>query len=237
MDGPLNQNNLSSELSRQLQIDGYALIPQFRCSASTLKVASDVGRVIDLEVLLPGSRIPTVQTLTPRKESEAPESLYSGVFGLSEFPLHSDLAHWAVPPRYFMLRCIHGANDVATKLLPASVVVSTIGHAILQRALVKPRRASRYGNVGLLPLLFFSGQTNGLRWDSLFLTPMSAAARDVMDFMTGSERTWNERKEIILVRPGDTLIVDNWRMLHGRSDAVAGPKRIIERVYLSEIVL
>lgn len=233
----MNPNDLSAGLSRQLQLDGYALIPQFRCSGSTFEVASDVGTIIDLEVLLPGSRIPTVQTLTPRKESEAPESRYSGVFGLSEFPLHTDLAHWAIPPRYFMLRCIHGANDVATKLLPASAVVSTVGHAILRRALVKPRRASRYGNVGLLPLLFFSGQTNGLRWDSLFLTPMSAAARDVMDFMTGSEGTWSELKEIVLVRPGDTLIVDNWRMLHGRSDAVAGPNRIIERIYLSEIVL
>lgn len=91
MDGPLNPNDLSAGLSRQLQLDGYALIPQFRCGASTFEVASDVGTVIDLEVLLPGSRIPTVQTLTPRKKSEAPGSRYSGVFGLGEFPLHTDV--------------------------------------------------------------------------------------------------------------------------------------------------
>ena len=233
----MKQNELSAGQSRQLQLDGYALIPQLRSNGSTLEVASDVGTIIDLDVLLPGSGIPTVQRLTPREESEALESRYSGVFGLSEFPLHTDLAHWAMPPRYFMLRCIRGASDVTTRLLPASAVVGAVGDTILRRALVKPRRASRHGNAGLLPLLFFSGQTNGLRWDSLFLTPMNTAAHDVMDFMTGNEGTWSELKEIVLVRPGDTLIVDNWRTLHGRSDAAAGRKRIIERVYLSEIAL
>lgn len=233
----MKPNHVIAGLSRQLQDDGYTFIPQWHSNRSTREVASLVGTIIDLDALLPGSGIPSVQTLQPRTEHEAPASRYSGVFGLNEFPIHTDLAHWAMPPRYFMLRCIQGANDVATRLLPASAVVSTVGHAILRRALVKPRRASRYGNVGLLPLLFFSDQTNGLRWDSLFLTPISAAARNVMDFMTGSEGTWSELKEIVLVLPGDTLIVDNWRMLHGRSDAVAGPKRIIERVYISDIVL
>jgi len=229
-------SQFSAELSRQLQDEGYAFIPQWHSNQSTRGVASIVGTITDLDALLPGSGIPTVQTLKPREVPEAPKTHYSGVFGLEEFPLHTDLAHWAKPPRYFMLRCTSGAADVATRLLPASAVVNAVGLANLQRALVKPRRSSRYGNAGLLTLAFSSGQTLGLRWDSLFLTPMNAAARDVMNFMTSRERKWAELKELFLKCPGDTLIIDNWCMLHGRSHVTSGSKRIIERVYLSEIL-
>ena len=39
-----------------------------------------------------------------------------------------------------------------------------------------------------------------------------------------------------LTNPGDTLIVDNWRFLHGRSCVPAvDVNRRIERVYLSEL--
>lgn len=31
---------------------------------------------------------------------------YSGLFGLEEFPLHTDLAHWHSPPRYILLRVL-----------------------------------------------------------------------------------------------------------------------------------
>lgn len=228
-------NDCSMDLSRELQDNGYVFIPHWHSIRSTRELADITGTIVDFESLLPGSGIPSVQTLQPRKEHELPKNRYSCVFGLNEFPLHTDLAHWAIPPRYLMLRCINGSNDVTTRLLPASAVIGAIGHAILTRALFKPRRSSRHGNVGLLPLLFSSNYTNGLRWDSLFLTPMNAAARDVLDFMTGNVGNFNELREITLILPGDTLIIDNWRMLHGRSKAVAEPKRVIERAYLSDI--
>ncbi|SFU21052.1 Taurine catabolism dioxygenase TauD, TfdA family [Mesorhizobium sp. YR577] len=233
----MRPNRLSPELSRQLQHGGYAFIPQWQRSQATREVASLVGTVLDLDAFLPGSGIPTVQTLKPKKECEAPKSQYSGMFGLEEFPLHTDLAHWAKPPRYLMLRCVLGTPHVGTRLLPASAIVNAVGLQVLQRALVKPRRSSRYGKAGLLTLAFSSGSTLGLRWDSLFLTPMNAAARAVTDFMTGGDMKWGDGKEIFLLQPGDTLIIDNWLMLHGRSRALAGRERIIERIYLSEAAL
>ena len=104
----------------------YPAVPQRSFNA---RGSEPFGMVIDLDVLLPGSGIPTVQTLKPRTERQAPKSHYSGIFGLDEFPLHTDLAHWAMPPRYFMLRCIHGSPDVTTKLLPATVMMDAVGSA------------------------------------------------------------------------------------------------------------
>ena len=87
----MKPNHVIAGLSRQLQDDGYAFIPQWHSNRSTREVASFVGTIIDLDALLPGSGIPSVQTLQPRTEHEAPASRYSGVFGLNEFPLHPTL--------------------------------------------------------------------------------------------------------------------------------------------------
>lgn len=40
----------------------------------------------------------------------------------------------------------------------------------------------------------------------------------------------------LLKNPGDTLIIDNWTTLHGRSEVEKSSNdRVIERVYLREI--
>jgi len=40
----------------------------------------------------------------------------------------------------------------------------------------------------------------------------------------------------LLHEPGDTILIDNWQMLHGRSQVSAESTiRHIERVYLSEV--
>src|SRR2546423_858394 len=84
---------------------GHAFLPRWQTNASTEEVARSAGRLVNVEALLPGSGIPSVQVLHPRPQAEAPRNQYSGTFGLGEFPLHTDLAHWSRPPRYLMLRC------------------------------------------------------------------------------------------------------------------------------------
>ena len=74
---------------------------------------------------LPG--FDTVQTLRPIEKDVSPPNTYSGNYGTDEFPLHTDMAHWAVPPRYLLLRCVIGAASVATRLLDGRQLVATIG--------------------------------------------------------------------------------------------------------------
>jgi len=226
---------LSPVQLRQLQDDGSVFLPRWHNARTTYEIGCLVGHVIDIDTLLPEGGIPTVQTLQPRTTSEASNNRYSGVFGLDEFPLHTDLAHWAKPPRYLMLRCKRGAANVATTLLPASAVERTVGQTDLRRALVKPRRPSRSGRTSLLTLSFFANDIFGLRWDSLFLTPVNPTADRVIREVAGSGKQWPEIRSIFLRSPGDTVLIDNWRMLHGRGRVTPGSTRIIERLYLSEI--
>jgi L-asparagine oxygenase len=98
-----------------LKRDGFSFYPRLLVELATAQVANILGSTANLSQLLPESGIP-VQTLVPRETNEAGLNQYSGNFGLAEFPLHSDLAHWALPPRYFMLRCIVGAMTSASRV-------------------------------------------------------------------------------------------------------------------------
>lgn len=65
---------------------------------------------------------------------------------------------------------------------------------------------------------------------------MNAPALRLAEAM--STDAWDRTKLVTLslLNPGDTLIVDNWRFLHGRSSVQADDAgRCIERVYLSEL--
>ena len=215
---------MASELKREVTESGYALISQYRPNAGIIEVANELG---DLLTPWEGG---LVQTLVPREEA-APNT-YSGNFGLGHFPFHTDLAHWRRPPRYLLLRCLVGYDDIPTLLIDGRALVGAISRCTLARAIFKPRRP-RDGALVLLRL--FNASSDGadlLRWDEIFLRPASRVG-DTADAQIRDWLATSTPVSVALVRQGDTLVIDNWRMLHARSPIPLGREdRSIQRVYL-----
>lgn len=207
---------------------GYLLLRGFSPASSTFEVINQLGSLEAVEGLDP------VQILAPQDANEAPPNTYSGNFGYGEFPLHTDLAHWANPPRYLALRCLRGSANVATRLFDGQALIEAIGADRLRMTLVQPRRPLRNGKQ-LLRLLEKREALLALRWDSLYLCPASRFSSDIVtqvnSFLAAAEPT-----EITLTDPGDTLVIDNWRFLHGRSSASGSTSdRRIGRAYLKTL--
>jgi hypothetical protein len=223
-------NKVLTEIDR----DGFCLCRGLAPQMSTIETAHALGTVVNVEQLLPSSGIPTVQTLRPRIKGEGGRNQYSGHFGLGVFPLHTDLAHWAVPPHYFLLRCVAGSNDVLTRVLSWTPIVESVGAAVLRKAVFAARK-KRIGCSGLVRAMSQHEDKVVFRWDPIFIKPLTEQALLLADVLHDS--VWNERASTFLLeRPGDTLIVDNWRMLHGRGEVLPeSTGRRIERVYLSEV--
>jgi L-asparagine oxygenase len=208
---------------------GFAIIRGHAPESPSCVALSRLGDI----VRLPG--ICDVQILTPRRVDESPRNIYSGNYGFGEFPLHTDLAHWSVPPRYLALRCIAGAADVATRLLDSGELVSTLGSTTFRHALVQPRRPIERARPLLRLLEQGSGEPPLFRWDRLFVVPATTESSIIFDAV-GRYLATATPVEIVMVNPGDTLVIDNWRMLHGRSPVgTSALHRRIERTYFGAL--
>ena len=220
----------ASHISDQLRSEGFAFLKAYKLLLSTNDMFQTIGTIEAVEGLK------SIHTLTPTPIHEAPPNTYSGNFGTSEFPLHTDLAHWSMPPRYLGLRCIVGTSAVPTRVYDGNGLILHFGLSELRMLLVHPRRPMM-GEKQLLPILqrCDAGMDMRLRWDGIYLRPAMASATnlfsEIKSFVTAAKP-----QDVVLSEPGDVLIIDNWRILHGRAPTPPeSSSRRIERAYLSSI--
>ncbi|MDF0515836.1 TauD/TfdA family dioxygenase [Bradyrhizobium yuanmingense] len=222
----LHQLGLIASIKDNVIRHGYAFVPEYRPDEPIVSIAHALGRPLALWQ----NRL--VQELIPRPI--APPNTYSGIFGLQRFPLHTDLAHWRLPPPYLLLRCVKGYAEVPTQIVDGRTLIEAISQDILTRAIVKPRRPQN-GSLILLRLCEFVDERYCFRWDEVFLRPASRVG-DVASKAIRALLNSSEPSSIPLVQAGDMLLVDNWRILHGRSPIPAGREdRKIERIYLERL--
>ena len=220
---------LSPEVRGEMDSQGYALIRAHFPERPSFEALSAFGEISRLPGLNP------IQILAPRIIPNSTPNTYSGNFGWNAFPLHTDLAHWYVPPRYLALRCSGPSSSVGTRILDSAFLIEQFGVTALNRALLRPRRPIQ-GCRPLLRLLENRGfGLSAIRWDSLFVSPASQESSKLFDAI-GVILGFAQPKEVVLADKGDTLIIDNWRLLHGRSPVSASQAdRRIERAYFGEL--
>jgi L-asparagine oxygenase len=83
---------------------GFDFLDSIDACATIAQIGEELGGVYTVPTM------PFVQSLTPRSAEFEQPNTYSGLFGLGEFPFHSDMAHWNIPPRYIVMRCAIGFN-------------------------------------------------------------------------------------------------------------------------------
>jgi L-asparagine oxygenase len=217
------------DLADKVQETGFALLEGYQPERSA---ADFVGALGEADTL--GAQEP-VHYLKPAPAEARPSNTYSGNYGLGTFPLHTDMAHWHIPPRFLMLRCLKGSAAVPTILVDGLPIIEQVGATTLARALVKPRRTVQGKRLLLRLYERDRAGCHFLRWDEKYILPASRAGELGMSQLRTALGI-SPRRNIHLTWPGDTLIIDNWRMLHGRGsiphDAL---NRTIARAYLRSI--
>lgn len=170
-----------------------------------------------------------VQKLVPiNKEKAYPNSL-SSKHATEAFPLHNDTAHWITPCRYLILGCMdEGESMRPTTLLDfSSFEITKDEMAELRSApfIIKNGRNSFYANI-------LEKHRGFIRYDPGCMTPANSRSSKIADLFS-SKRVRNSTKEVHWEK-GMILIIDNWRMLHGRGEPMAaGSDRELYRVLVS----
>jgi alpha-ketoglutarate-dependent taurine dioxygenase len=166
------------------------------------------------------------EVLQPHISNHAPRNSQSSRFGLGDFPLHTDTACWPVPARYVLLGALAPASAGGATIVKAIYPLLTDELQNLARsALVAVRngRMSFYARL-LDPII------GSFRWDPNCLRPVNAAAKEF--FPIFETVLAQHPAQAIRWQEGLVLIIDNWRVLHGRSAITIGAdQRRIARLY------
>lgn len=168
------------------------------------------------------------RVLRPHDRSAAPTASMSSFTGLSAQPPHTDGAHKPRPPRYVMLKCLNpGESDCPT-------VVATLDwnrldrdwpQALARRDWVIQGSPSSpfYGSV----LERGRGNFSRVRFDRYCMRAPrgTQSAQEIADDLMRYATTTK-----ISYQTGECLLLDNWRVLHGRAEGAAhSPSRRLQR--------
>lgn len=149
--------------------------------------------------------------LRPMESEQARPRSLSARHGLGVLPFHCDTAHWPTPARFLALCRTDSAKiSVPTRLFDTrQLEMDDIARQRAERAvfLIRNGRKTFYGTI-------LSRHRAFTRVDPECMEPQDEdgeRAITMFDIPTGDARIME-----LHLAPGEALIVDNWRMLHGR---------------------
>jgi Taurine catabolism dioxygenase TauD, TfdA family len=200
---------LSPDQRTRLQDNGFILIESVCSDSSLLQLATDLGRAVPCK---PGMSF--ISELRPKEVSAQRTQTFSSAYGLGSFPFHTDTAHWPLPARFVILRDSGETHDRPTLLLPSERLFDKCDSEVLAGSTWKVR--GLFG-VFLSSIIDFRKDIRITRYDPMCMRAANDAANHVSERLSGT--AWNPVR--IDWRSNLVVVIDNWRMLHGR-----GPSRI-----------
>jgi hypothetical protein len=165
-----------------------------------------------------------IEPIIPRNERDAEARSLSALYGLNELPMHIDTAHYVRPARFLLIGCVDpGSSQAKTRLLDTRKLEFTSDQlALLHSAplLVRSGRNSFYTTIldRIRPYFRYDPgcmEAIDCRGEVAMATMHAAVAESPVEF-----HDW---------RAGEILMIDNWRMLHGRTRS-ASDERLLLRL-------
>ena len=169
------------------------------------------------------------EVIQPRAIADAHPRSLSARYGLGTLPFHTELSHRTKPCRYLLLGCIDpGSPTAATMLLDwwnLGFSQQELDLLEVTPVLVRTGRRSFYSTI-VAPGGAF------LRYDPGCIEALDARGRNALRLVEDRIAGAATEAEAHHWRQGDILIIDNWRVLHGRSPSDQGSGRRLARILI-----
>lgn len=202
---------------------GYAkgsLTGTFALAGHTMRrEAKEAG----FEAVLNREGDPIESELTPTPAEKARPASLSAMVGLGAQPLHTDGAHLKEPPDFVVLWSKE-PNATSTRVwVPLNTVTRSMRHGMF---VVNTGRDT-----------FFAPAIRShfaLRYDPGCMEPVDAAGRDLANLLQNPPD--ESVTEILWDTPGQVVVIDNRRSLHGRAAVADGDSaRVLHRLALRKV--
>jgi hypothetical protein len=202
-----------SIISHKIEKDGWVVIDEY--SGELFKLIENICTKLELNI-----SFHNYKKLIPKEKNKVEHFSLSSAYGLKEFPLHSDGAEYKIPPRFLVLRalsdsptgtCIADANSICdVNICNSKWSVKT------KDGIVKTKLYEQHPKYNI----------EFIRFNRLSMKCDEGEKLEVykaIDNLTTCSIRWTKNK---------TIIIDNWRVLHGRQKVIEKEyeKRILERL-------
>lgn len=189
--------------------------------AELKRIAEALGRRV------PGRAGSTEETLVPRTAAEAHPKSLSARYGLDALPFHTELSHRPRPCRYLLLGCLDpGSPGAVTLMLDWRGLGFSVDELDL---LASAPILARSGRRSFYTTLLSAGRSF-LRWDPGCLEAVDPRGRSALELV--ERRLADGRPVSHRWRRGDILLIDNWRVLHGRGRSGPASGRRLARILI-----
>ena len=206
----------------ELDARGWTLLSRLQLEGATAGVhCLALARQLGKPVATRGRGL--VDVLVPQVSSQAKPRSLSAQTGAGPQPWHVDLSHCTEPARYLVMSCLReGQAQAPTELLDRNAFLSQWARsdASSEPFLVRSGRRSFYGTI-------LEGSKQFVRFDPGCMHGVTKRAKELM------RRLLEEAPPPTYVHQwvaGDFLLIDNWRLLHRRTDAGESLNRMLLRV-------
>ena len=172
---------------------------------------------------------PIVARLQPKAAVIGRERSLSAAFLTGAFPCHVDTAHWPIPCRYIILACLNPSTRArSTSLLDTARL--GLKHAERELLAVTPFRIVN-GRNSFFATILHSGRPF-IRYDPGCMRSVSSDGERALGVLC--REAWPAQVEEVQWNPGEAVVIDNWRVLHGRGESVCDDRdRTLLRVYVN----
>ncbi len=201
-------------ITHQLEKDGWAVVNQY--SGDLIHLVEDICVQLELNI-----SFHNFKKLVPRNNNDVGHFSLSSAYGLNEFPLHTDGAEYNIPPRFLVLRALSNSptrtsfadsNSIKDDLIQ----FNTRWSVKTKDGIIRTNLYERHPKYNI----------DFIRFNRLSMKCDEGNRIEVyktIDKLLINYIKWAKYK---------TVIIDNWRILHGREAVVENNygNRVIERL-------
>lgn len=219
---------ITAQMTHELEVRGWTLLRRLQFDVETAAVhCLALAKQLGTPTATRGRGL--VDVLTPKVPWQANQRSLSAQTGTGPQPWHVDLSHCAVPARYLVMSCLReGRVHAPTELLDrrAFLLPRHLEDASSEPFLVRSGRHSFYGTI-------LEGPKRFVRFDPGCMQGATKRAKGLMRRLLdeAAPPSYAHRWAV-----GDILIIDNWRLLHRRTDVSESLDRVLLRVTVKEEV-
>lgn len=205
-----------------LFLKGWIEIQNITSDSDLINLAHKVGNII------PHPNGDLIFRLIPQSGEKSIKGTFSNRYGFGNFPLHTDTAFWPKPAHYLILYSVEYSN-CNTSLISFEEMLKELifnDYGFVERAIFK---VETIHSQFYTSLFFREDSIWGIKYDQSCMKPVNDSAKEFVKMIYEVKPKVTE----INWKGTNAVIIDNWKMLHGRNSVNQLENRVLKRIYIN----